>query len=87
MEALLIEVAKQVPALMVLGWVVWLFTKLVTGFHKTLGSVADDCHEHSTRLTERYHEDREEMTDLTRHNLELMGEVRGLLRKLNGNHK
>ena len=53
---LVIDILKQVPALTVLGWVVWRFLRhmellhskhqeALDGFHSTLGTVAEKCHE------------------------------------------
>ena len=38
-EAVIVEIAKQVPALAVLGYIVWVFVKYIGSRDETLGEV------------------------------------------------
>ena len=84
---LLVELAKQVPALAVLAFLTWKFLSHLSQrdetFATALRDIGDDCHEHAVDLTSRYIAVVNKNSDLVAKNSETLGEVKEALRHVN----
>jgi len=68
----LVEIAKQVPALLILGWVVLAFLKAMSRRDDTANKVADNCH-----LTQR------DAIKAMQENSRVLGETSAALERVN----
>ena len=99
MDQFFIEAAKQIPALGVLAFLVWKhgdaltrssrsFLDHLTAENKAhrdeLEGIGQACHRHTTELTERYAGVVERNARASEESARMMGEVSGVLRKMNG---
>lgn len=74
MEEALITAAKQVPSLVVLVGLVLVFMRYIGKRDEQLENMGENCHAVQT-----------EASTCLRENTQMLGEVRGLLMKINGN--
>lgn len=83
-EAVAIETAKQVPALGLFVFVVWLLLRYLKQRDEVLSEISDRCHENSQLMMDKAVESSDSMMEVVKENSRALGAVHTALNRING---